>query len=144
MSEANFNLDNLLDATLDDLEDLPEFKPFPVGTHRVTITLTKKEINKHPAFELKMKAIETIELANSEDQPLSEGATDSVSYMLDNEWGRGAFKKIMTPLGQHFGISRISEVIEAAQGAEVVVVTKQRPNKEKTKSYTDIVELMVV
>ena len=31
---SEFNLDSLLDGTLDALADLPEFKPFPAGTYR--------------------------------------------------------------------------------------------------------------
>ena len=36
-------LDNLLDATLDDLEDLPEFTPFKPGAHKVTASFEEKE-----------------------------------------------------------------------------------------------------
>ena len=141
---SDFNLDNLLDAKLDDIADLPEYRSYPAGTHRVTLALTKKELNKHPAMEVKMTLVETMELADSAETPLTPGATDSVAYMLDNEWGLGAFKKILKPVGAHFGETQISKIVENMQGLEVVVVTRQRPNKEKTKSYTDIVELLVV
>jgi len=140
----NFNLDSLLDGTLDDLADAPEFKPFPAGTHQVVITITQKKIGTHPAFEVGMKAIETKELANSEDTPLVAGATTSVAYMMDNELGQGNFKKLLASLAAHFGPQSNRALIDAAQNAEVFVVTKVRQNKDKTQSYTDIVELQVI
>lgn len=144
MSEA-FNMDSLLDGTLDDLADAPEFKPFPAGTHKVTITITQKQIGTHPAFEVAMKAIETMELADtSNTEPLVAGATSSVAFMMDNELGQGNFKKILASLASHYGAKSNRELIADAQNAEVVLVTKVRQNKDKTQSYTDIVELMVV
>lgn len=144
MANIEVNMDSLLDATLDDLADAPEFKPFPAGTHKVNITIAQKKIGTHPAFEVGMKAIETLELASPDDQPLVAGATTSVAYMMDNELGQGNFKKILQSLAAHYGAKSNRELIAEAQNAEVAVVTKTRMNKDKTQSYTDIVELQVI
>jgi len=141
---SDFNIDSLLDGTLDDLADAPEFKPFPAGTHKVIITIVQKKIGTHPAFEVGMKAVETLELANSEEAPLAAGATTSVAYMMDNDLGQGNFKKILASLAAHFGAKSNRELIAEAQNLEVAVVTKVRPNKDKTQLYTDIVELQVI
>ena len=139
------NIDNLLDIALDDLADLPEFKTYPNGAHRVTISFEKKEVNNHPCVELKMKALETLELSDAaKDQPLEAGTESSVLYMLDNEFGQGKFKEICKPLGQHLGVAKLSEIIAGANGMEVVIVTKVRQNKDKSQSYTDVVSLAVV
>lgn len=144
MSDTS-TLDSLLDATLDDLADLPEFKTFPNGAHKVVIEFEKKEVNKHPSIELKMTAVETLELADpAKDEPLAAGTTGNVLYMLDNEFGQGKLKEIIKPLAAHLGVSKISEVIEQAKGMEVVVVTKVRQNKDKTQSYTDVSKLEVL
>jgi hypothetical protein len=138
------DMDKLLDSTLDDLADAPEFKPFPAGTHKVVITIVQKKIGIHPAFEVGMKAVETIELSNSDEVPLAAGATTSVAYMMDNDLGQGNFKKILASLASHYGAKSNRDLISEAQNAEVLVVTKVRMNKDKTQSYTDIVELQVV
>lgn len=143
-ANANFDMDSLLDGTLDDLADAPEFKPFPAGTHRVSITITQKKIGTHPAFEVGMTAIETLELADPSQEPLTAGATSSVAYMMDVEIGQGNFKKLLKSLAGHFGAMSNRDLITNAQNAEVLVVTKQRMNKEKTQTYTDIVEMQVV
>jgi hypothetical protein len=149
MSDAEFNLDSLLDGTLDDLADMPEFRPYPVGTHRVNATLVNKTekknwVNGHPGYELKMKAIETIELANTEDTPLQQGAETGVLYLLDNEMGQGSFKKILASVAEKLGPASNRELAAQVVNLECLVVTKQRQNKDKTATYTDIVELQVV
>lgn len=142
-NQTSFNLDTLLDGTLDDLADLPEFKPFPAGTHRAIIKMEQKVVNNHPSIEVSLKAVETIELANTDDEPLVAGAETSVLYMLDNEIAQGAFKKVLASLGEHFGAMSNRELIATAQNAEVLVVTKLRSNKDKSQMYTDIVALQV-
>lgn len=137
------NIDSLLDASLDDLADLPEFGTFPAGTHKVLISWEKKEINKHPSLELSMKAVETVELANpTEDAPLAAGAEGNVLFMLDNEFSQGKLKLVMKSLAGMFGGATITDVMEASNGMEVTVVTKVRQNKEKTQSYTDLVKVL--
>jgi hypothetical protein len=132
-------LNNLLDANLDDLADLPEFGTYPAGTHKVVIKFEEKTVNDHPCIELQMKAIETEELANpGVDQPLAVGAEGSVLFMLDNEFGQGKLKQVIKPLASVLGVSSLRAVIEGANGMEVSVVTRVRQNKDKTQSYTDI------
>jgi len=147
-SQDNFDINAMLDGTLDDLADLPEFKPYPVGTHAVVLTIVDKtapkdRVNNHPGFEFKMKAVETLELANSDDTPLVAGAETSVLYLLDNPIGQGSFKKLLASAAEHFGAKSNRELIADLQGATVAVVTRQRQNKEKTQTYTDIVEMKV-
>jgi len=143
MSDAN--IDSLLAMSLDDLPDLPEFKVYPAGAHRVTMKFEKKQIGTHPAVEAKFTMIATEELTDpAKDQPVDAGTESSVAYMLDNEFGLGNFKELMKPLAAHFGLSSIPEIMEAAANLEVVIVTKTRQNKEKTQTYLEITQLIVV
>jgi hypothetical protein len=138
-------IDDILDGTLDDLADAPEFKPFPNGAHKASIYFERKEVNKHPCVEVKLKAIETLELVDPEkDTPLVKGAEASVLYMLDNDMGQGKFKELMKTFSAHFGNKKLSELMKEAQGAEVAVVTSQRPNKDKTAVYMDITNIQPV
>lgn len=145
-----FNLDSLLDGTLDALADMPEFKPFPPGTHAIFATIVdkasdkKKWVNGHPAYELKMIAEETLELADSSSIPLVKGAETSVLYMLDNEMGQGGFKKILAAGVEKFGPKTNREIIGEFNNLSCTVVTSLRNNKDKTQQYTGIVELLVM
>jgi hypothetical protein len=135
-------LNSLLDASLDDLADLPEFGTYPAGSHKVTIKWEQKEVNKHPCVELQMVAIETEELSNPADTPLNPGAEGSVLFMLDNEFGQGKLKQIIKPLAAATGQASLRGIIENSNGMEVSVITKVRQNKDKTQSYTDVVKII--
>ena len=141
---SQLDLDSILDSSIDDLADLPEFQVFPNGVHRVLINWESKEVNKHPCMELKMKAVETVELANpAADTPLTAGTETSVLFMLDNEFGQGKFKTIIKQLAEATGATKISEAVEQSNGMEVQVVCKVRQNKDKSQSYTDVTKVIV-
>lgn len=141
---STLDLDSILDSSIDDLVDLPEFSIYPAGVHSVIIEFETKEVNKHPCVELVMKAVETIELANpAQDAPLEAGAEGTVLFMLDNEFGQGKFKALIKQIAEATGTSTIKEAVEAAKGMEVQVVTKIRQNKDKTQSYTDVVKFLI-
>jgi len=141
---SNETLNALLDAQLEDLADLPEFKVFPPGTHRVSVTFGTKEINQHPAVEMKMKMIDTVELANVSDETPAPGDECGVAFMLDNEFGQGNLKQVMLPLAAACGTGSIGETIQAANGMEVTVTTGLRADKnDKDKKYMSIKSLMV-
>jgi hypothetical protein len=140
----SLDLDSILDSSIDDLADLPEFQVFPNGVHKVIISWESKEVNKHPCMELKMKAVETVELANpAADSPLAAGTESSVLFMLDNEFGQGKFKSIIKQIAEATGSTKISEAVEASNGMEVQVVCKVRQNKDKSQSYTDVTKVIV-
>lgn len=135
---------DILDATLDDLEDLPEFKVFPNGAHICTISFEEKKVNDHPSVEVKLRAQETVELASSDDEPLAPGDEGSVLYMLDNEFGQGGLKALLRPLQEATGEVKTRDILNAANGMTVKVVTKKRQNKDKTATYLSITSLQVV
>lgn len=135
--------DSILDACLDDLADLPEFGVYPAGAHRVTIEFAKKEINGKQAIEAAFNLVEHLELTDPTATPMSAGAKGSVLYFLDNEFAQGQLKAVLKPIAESLGASRLGDVIDQAKGMEVVIVTKQRMNKDKTQTYCDIKKLIV-
>lgn len=142
----NVDINALLDAKLDDLEDLPEFKPFAAGTHKVLVSLAIKDINDDKAIEMAIKAIETLELANpTKDENIKEGDTTSVLFMLNNEIGRGKLKAIAKPLGASLGVSGLGEVVEQTKDIECLIVSSVRVDKQDPdRLYMNIKTLEVV
>lgn len=133
----------LLDANLEDLADAPEFAPFLNGLHEVKITFETKIVNKHPSVSVGLELIQTIELAEKDVEPQKTGSQTNILCMLDNEMGQGTLKKILGPLKAHFNTTTNRETMEKAQNAVVKIITVQRPNKDKTSMYTNLVELVV-
>lgn len=141
----SLDLDSILDSSIDDLADLPEFGIYPSGVHRVIINWESKEVNKHPSMEMKMKLVETVELANpAEDQPVTAGQESSSLFMLDNEFGQGAFKQIMKTLAAACGTNKISETVEASDGMEVQVVVTVKPDKKDPSTLRMNVRKVIV
>jgi len=149
MSNDNANFDSILDANLDDLADLPEFANFPAGVHRCTVSMLQKTINSKPAIEVTLTGIETVELSKpEEDKPISAGQTSSSAYFMDNEFGQGAFKKLVAPLAGHLGVTSLREIIEQSAGTEVEAVTafrmgKAKPGETDRPVYFEIKKLII-
>jgi copper oxidase (laccase) domain-containing protein len=140
----NMNFDALLDANLDDLADLPAFESFPAGVHRATISIKQKVVNDKPGMEVSLTGIETVELSKpEEDKPITAGQVSSSLYFLDNEFGQGAFKKLIAPLAASLGVSSIRDLVDQCTGTEVEAVTSFRTNKKTGDTYFEIKKLIV-
>jgi hypothetical protein len=138
-------LNSLLDATLDDLDDLPEFKNFPVGAHRVLASFSVKDINGNVAIELGFKYVEAVELTDTNDVEPKQGDTASTMFMMANEFGQGNFKRCAKPFAEALGFSTNREIVEGVKDVECIVVTSLRADKnDKTKFYMQVKEIAVV
>jgi len=142
------DLNNLLDTTLDDLDDLPSYTPYPVGAHKVLATFSEKEINGKAAIELEFKLIETLELADASVSPEAypkAGDTSSTMFMLSNEYGRGNLKKCALPFGAALQLSTIRDIIDSVKEVECIILTGLRVDKNDTsKVYLQVKEIQVV
>lgn len=145
MENLNTDIDSLLDSTLDDLADMPEFKPFPAGYHKVRINLTQKKIGEKSGIEMAMTYIEALELADPAAFPPKAGDTSNVVFFLDNELGQGQFKAVLAALKPLAPEGTNRDVMAAAANAEVAVSTKQRVDKnDATKIYTQVVKVELI
>ena len=161
MTNENLNLDidSLLDGTLDDLADAPEFKPYPLGVHKVVINWETKQLDdnkdkskKNTIVTLKMKALETIETPAGSEEVCSPGQEENIGFFLVHhsspkamEIGQGAFKEVMKSLAAHYGPKSNRELMAESAGAEVLVTTGLRKDKtDASKKYTKLEKLMVI
>jgi hypothetical protein len=139
-------LDSLLDATLDDLADLPSFQPFPAGAHKVLATMEAKTINNKSTIELTLKHIEAMEYAGivAEADMAKPGDTANTLYFLDNDIGQGKFKNVARVFGEALGGSSLREIVEQVTDIECVVITSVSIDKnDPDKKYLNIKELQV-
>ena len=145
---VNQDIDSLLDGTLDDLADMPSFKPFTPGTHKILLKLEIKKIGDNQAVEVGMKHIETMEQADPAAEPTTPGDETSVLMFLKHpsiqavELGQGQFKEIMKAAAEKFGAKTNRELIADCNGAEAIVITGLREDKKKGKMYTSLNALM--
>lgn len=144
----NVDIDSILDQTLDDLADFPEWRPYIPGAHKVTMsfeTAKTEDSPPVPVLKIKLVLIETLEPANAMDTPMEKGAEVVIQLRLNNEFGQGDMKKILGRFKEHLGLpdgTKNGEIIKAAQGMECIVLTTQRAgNKDKTQKFTQIQEV---
>jgi hypothetical protein len=146
---ADFNMDSLLDGTLDDLADVPGFGNPPAGAHKFSINWDTKPKDKAGYIVLKLTGIETIELTDASDTPMVAGTICTKQFNMQNEYGQSDFRKIMASLATHYGAGSNRELLEKSEGAECLIITKLKAGKKKEGStevpmFLDIVELSVI
>ena len=142
------SIDALLDANIDDLADMPTFKPFPAGAHRVTLEMEVKEVNEKAAISVNFVYKEAVELSDPLAEAPKAGDKANLLCQLDNEYGQGTLKMVADAFiaNAAFGVTRQSsrrELMEKSKGAEVVIVTKIRHNKDQDKDYLQLVSMVV-
>lgn len=156
MTEATLNniddLDSLLDGTLDDLADMPEFKPFPVGAHKVTIKWDYSELKEKKVIKLSATYVEPVELNDATEVPPKTGDKSTVTFFLRNkdgtvnEFGEGNWKTMLEGLKENFpGTNK--EIMDASDGAECLLITKHQIDKrdpKDIKTYTKFEKIAVM
>lgn len=137
-------LDNLLDATLDDIADLPEFKNYTPGSHQVKASFAMDEFKDKPIIRLNFEYIAPIELADATAEAPKEGDQCSVMFMLDNEYGLGNFKKCAQPFAESLGFSTNREIVEGVKDVECAIITSLKQDKnDKDRTYLNVKEIIV-
>jgi hypothetical protein len=144
------SLDNILDATLDDLADMPSIQLFPNGAHKVTLGFKVDKVK--AAVQVMLTYVEPLEFAEPTAVAPAPGDKNGVFISLKkkdgtpNEYGQGTLKQIAQALAKTFPGSSTAEILEAAEGAEVAVVTKIRYGKGEYegKDNLDIIKLEVI
>lgn len=141
-------LNSLLDTSISDLKDLPEFKVFPEGAHKCTFNLEVKMIGTSPAVVFKFKAIETLELADAvNDKPLLPGDECDIANQMDNEFGQGLVKAVAAMACEASGAdpetASLRDSFAPYIGGEIILFSGRRPDKkDKTKFYTVIKQVV--
>lgn len=125
-------LDELFDADLDDLADLPAFETPPPGAYVLDLSMDGKEVQGRNCVEAKFTVKETVELTDQsgETKPVDNGTTFSQLFMLDNEFGVGSLKKFLAPFGEHFGTKKIGALVrDHVKDVTITCTIKNRKDK---------------
>ena len=147
MSEKNTDFSDLMDVSLDDLADLPEFKPYPAGVHIADLEWERKEINSKPSIIMNFKYVECVELSDTSEKVPEPGATAQVAFILKNNDGQkneiseGKWKNVCTELQPAFGGNSIGEIMANSQGGRVQIATKVKVNKQNGTENMDIITI---
>lgn len=135
-----------LNASLDDIEDLPQFKAFPSGSYIVRLDkgLEAKKIGEKSAIDMAMTLVEVAEVTQTGAEPPKQGDIASTLFMLDNAVGAGKLKEVLKAIQPTVGGTTIAEIIGNTKGLTLAVVLKHTKEKDGDKEYNNIVKLAVV
>lgn len=141
---------SILEATLDDLPDLPGFKVPPTGAYAVSIvSMLEKAVGDHPAVEGKFAIVEVLEVTETglpdAEMPVA-GDEFNVVYMLDNDTGVGFLKAFMKPIAEALQKpkAKLSELLVESKGMTLSLVIKRTYDKEKDRHYLNIKKMEVL
>lgn len=124
-------IEDLMDASIDDLHDLPPFVVPPVGYYKLSVSLDRKLVNEHPSIEAQFVVQETLELKNPAEAQCEAGTKFSVLFTMDNEFGQGAFKLFISPIVAGLGLQgkKVAEVVANVKNVTITATIKQRKDK---------------
>lgn len=109
--EAQFKgLEDLFDADIEDIADLPAFETPPPGAYLLRVSTSTKEINDKPAVVADFEVVETVELKIQDESdkkyraPVKEGTKFGVAFILGHPVSEGRLKQFLVPFAEHFGV----------------------------------------
>lgn len=138
-----------LDASLDDIEDLPGFAVFPTGAYVITVPEVPemKKIGEHPACEIKLQLDEVGEITDKlegGEEPPKPGDICSLAFMMDNKFGTGALKEFVKPIAEHLGVKTLGEIFPQMKGMKLLVIIRRTYNKDKDQHYAKVKKVAIV
>lgn len=142
------NAASILDATLDDMPDLPGFKIPPTGAYAVSVvSVLEKKIGDHPAVEAKFRVVEVMEISETgvkdDEMPVKDDEF-STAFMLDNDTGVGFLKAFLKPIGEALGLNKNREIMEQAKNINLAIVIKRSHKKETDTYYCNLKRVEVL
>lgn len=147
------NLDDLLDASMDDIEGLPPFSIPPTGFYRLKVSAETGSVGKagqeKEAVIFKYSVIELLEAANPEEANQSQAGMEfSENFILKGKDGKaneksiGAMKNRIETFTKHFGLNPsdkgvMRETLMKIQAVEVTASVKRTPQKMEDGTLSD-------
>ena len=103
------NVDDLLNATMDDIDELPPLAIPPTGNYTCAVTIERKEVSGKDALITTYKVVEIGEVADPAEasevvigQSWQNGCYTKKRDGKTNEAGIAMFKTSLVPFAQHF------------------------------------------
>lgn len=132
------DLDSLMDASMDDIDDLPPVGVPPTGHYNLSVTAERKE-NKDKTGEYIQFSYE-VEAVNEVKDPAEESQAAvgmKFSQMFSpikkdgtvNEFGIGFLKEATAPFSAHFGTAKMGETIAQINKISVAASLSRRVDK---------------
>lgn len=148
------SFDDLMDMSMDSIEDLPPVGCPPTGHYNLVVT-AKKETNKDSGnesirFNYVVEAIN--EVKNPEEESQAAVGQSFVEFFSPlkkdgtvNEWGMKFLKQAMAPFAAHFGGSNFAEVLAQIDKVSIAAsLTRTRDKKEPDRFNFRLADVVIL
>lgn len=138
------DFDALLDASMDDLDDLPPVGVPPTGHYNLRVSADRKEnsdkTGEYVQFTYVVTAINELKNeAEAGEAAVDQKFTNNFSPIKKdgtvNEWGVGFLKEAIAPFSAHFGTDKIGATLELIKDVDVAATLVRRANKKEEGRY---------
>lgn len=145
MSDALFdNIDDLLNASMDDLEDLPPQGVPPSGHYNLTVTFAVEKIGDDEKDVVTASyVVDAINELKDEDErsEVAVGQQFKEFFHLTkkngekNTFGIGTLKQRLAPHAERFGTKNIGELINNVKQVAITATVQRRVNKKNEDQF---------
>ena len=135
------DFDSLMDASMDDIDDLPPIGVPPSGSYDLTVTASRETPASGGNDYIKLSyEITSVNEVKNEEEATEAKAGQKFTEMFSpfkkdgtvNEIGMGSMKERLKPFAGHFGTGKISEIIEQMQQVNITAsLTRTADKKEE-------------
>lgn len=146
LNDATVGTISLLDVSLDDMMDMPEWKNFPPGAYVVKTSIKQEQKKNTKTNEMEThitvgaKLLSVKELGDPNSTPPEIGAETQVRYTWENEYGQGGLKNLLKPVAAATGMKKVPELLEAIHTADSLVLVMGIRKGKATGTNTDVPE----
>lgn len=149
MSQTILDLDSLLDSTLDNVADVPDYQIPPAGLYKLAVnkveideySTKKAPTEKQKRIKLEYKVVATVQLGDTKDLPVADGTLFSENFSA-NEDGLAFFKKQAKKVLNVSDLNGVSlrDVFASLQGAEfdAKLTIKKSKSEDGSTEYENV------
>lgn len=132
------DLDSLMDASMDDIDDLPPVGVPPTGHYNLLITASRETAqagNEYIKFSYEVEAVNEVKEQAEESQAAVGMKFNQIfsPFKKDgtvNEYGLGFLKEACAPFAAHFGTTKMGDTIGQIHAVSVAASLIRRKDKK--------------
>lgn len=145
MSNAVLNdFDSLMNASMDDIDDLPPIGIPPSGSYDLMVTASREQSQNGGSEYIKLSyEVTNVNEVKEEAEAAEVKAGQKFSEMFSpfkkdgtvNEIGLGSLKERLKPFAAHFGTAAIGSIIEQMQQVNLTATLVRRADKKNEGQF---------
>jgi hypothetical protein len=138
-NSALADFDALMDASMDDIDDLPPIGVPPTGNYTLSATASREKSDKGSEYIKFAYVVGEVNEVKDEAEAADASAGQKFTEMFSpfkkdgtiNEIGMGMLKERLAPFAAHFNTAKISETLQSINQVSLVATLVRRADKRE-------------